>query len=88
MVVIEPYGHDYSKETDPESDKPTDKPYEPADDPANNTGNDAVSTTDIIRKTFLMEPRDDGQRFRAKIVEAIEQHEDQQRQHPKHQKFQ
>jgi hypothetical protein len=87
MVVIEPYEHDYNKETDPESDEPTDEPYEPADDPAKNTGNDAVSTTDIIGKTFLMEPRDDGQRFRAKVVEAIEQHEDQQRQHPKHQKF-
>ncbi len=83
MVVIELYKHDYDKEANPELDKPTDK----SDDPAGNTGNDAVSTTDIIGKTFLMEPRDDGQQFRAKIVAAIKQHEDQQRQHPEHQNF-
>jgi hypothetical protein len=80
MPVIEPYDHDYDKEEDPKSE-------EPADDPADNASNDAAPTTDIIGKTFVMEPRDDGQRFRAKIVEAIEHHEDQQRQHPKHQKF-
>jgi hypothetical protein len=60
-VVIEPYEHDYDKETDTESDEPTDEPYKPADSPANNTGNNAVLITDIIGKTFLMEPCDDGQ---------------------------
>jgi hypothetical protein len=80
MLVIEPYDHDYDKEEDPKSE-------EPADDPADNASNDAAPTTDTIGKTFLMEPRDDGQRFRAKIVEAIEHYEDEQRQHPKHQKF-
>ncbi len=72
MPVIEPYDHDYDKEKD--------------DDPADNASNDAAPTTDIIGKTFLMEPRDDGQRFREKIVEDSEHHEDQQRQHPKQQK--
>jgi hypothetical protein len=83
MPVIEPYDHDYDKEEDPKSEEPADDPA----DNASNASNDAAPTTVIIGKTFLMEPRDDGQRFRAKIVEAIEHHEDQQRQHPKHQKF-
>jgi hypothetical protein len=83
MLVIEPYDHDYDKEEDPESEEPRDDPA----DNASNASNDAAPTTDIIGKTFLMQPRDDGQQFRAKIVEAIEHHENQQRQHPKHQKF-
>ena len=91
MVVMEPYEHDYDSGEDLEFTEsgPNVLGNGTMDDISadDNTGNDAVPTPDIIGKTFLMEPRDDGQRFRARIVEAIEQHEEQQRQHPKHQKF-
>jgi hypothetical protein len=30
-----------------------------------------IEPADLIGRTFLMAPREDGQRFRAKIVEAI-----------------
>jgi hypothetical protein len=86
MVVIEPYEHDYGPEDSLEF-----KGFDPNtfEDGTQETSTEdgTVPTPDIIGKTFLMEPRDDGQRFRAKIVEAIEQHENETRQHPKHQKF-
>jgi hypothetical protein len=77
MVVMEPYEHEYDPEDNLEF-----KGFDPSV-----LEDRTPDNTDIIGKTFLMEPRDDGQRFRAKIVEAIEQHEDQKSRHPKLQKF-
>ena len=31
---------------------------------------------DLVERTFLMEEQEDGQKFRARIVEAIDTHED------------
>ena len=96
MVVMEPYEHDYDTGEDlaftdanPNilEDTTATNNVDTDELPDESTENTAEPTADVIGKTFLMEPRDDGQRFRAKIVEAIEQHEDQQRQHPRHQKF-
>jgi hypothetical protein len=41
----------------------------------------------VIGRTFLLQPRNDGQRFRARIVKAIEDQEESSRNHPQHQKF-
>jgi hypothetical protein len=34
-----------------------------------------VDPNDLVGRTFLMPPQEDGQRFRARIVRAIEDHE-------------
>jgi hypothetical protein len=78
MVVMEPYEHDYDNLDFTKEDNLEDN-LEPAhlgptttilkestmDNPVSNS---TAPDTDIIGKTFLMEPRDDGQRFRARIV--------------------
>lgn len=46
-----------------------------------------IKHVDIIGRTFLMPEGDDGQVLRAKIIEAIDQHEDKVKQHPAYIKF-
>ena len=43
--------------------------------------------SDLIGRSFLLKPREDGQRFRAHIVDCIETHEDQLTKQPEHIKF-
>jgi len=45
------------------------------------------SPIDLVGRTFLLEPCEDGQRFRARIVKAIEDHEDTLAHHPEHLQF-
>jgi hypothetical protein len=42
---------------------------------------------DLVDRTFLMEPKEDGQRFRAHIVEAIEEQNDDLAQNQNFRKF-
>ena len=42
---------------------------------------------DLVDRTFLMEPKEEGQRFRAHIVEAIEEQNDDLAQNPNFRKF-
>lgn len=51
------------------------------------TGMMVIKPEDMIGRTFLMDPQEDGQRFRAKIVEAIEDHDAKTKSHPRHIKF-
>jgi hypothetical protein len=37
---------------------------------------DYIDPTELIGRTFLTPPQEDGQRFRARIVRAIEEHDD------------
>jgi hypothetical protein len=77
MPVIEPYDdNDIHPNT-------LDEPTPPNDE----TPDATTEPQDVIGKTFLLEPRDDGQRFRARIVKAIEDQEESSRNHPRHQKF-
>ena len=43
--------------------------------------------TDLIGRTFLLDPEDDGQRFRGKIIEAIVENEQELNNHPDRIKF-
>jgi hypothetical protein len=43
--------------------------------------------SDLVGRTFLMNEQEDGQRFRARIVEAIEQHENKHAKEPELHKF-
>ena len=45
------------------------------------------SPIDLVGCTFLLEPCEDGQRFCAQIVKAIEDHEDKLAHHPEHLQF-
>ena len=46
-----------------------------------------TNPSDLVGRTFLMKPRDDGQRFQAHIVDCIESHEDTFTKQPEHIKF-
>ena len=41
-----------------------------------------IDPTDLIGRTFLLDPEDDGQRFRGKIIEAIVENEQELNNHP------
>ena len=58
-----------------------------ADGETTNHNMPIFSPIDLVGRTFLMEPREDGQRFRARIVKAIEGHDDELTKHPDHLKF-
>jgi len=45
------------------------------------------SPIDLVGHTFLLKPCEDGQHFHARIVKAIENHEDKLAHHPEHLKF-
>jgi len=42
---------------------------------------------DLVGRTFLLEPQEDGQQFRARIVKAIENHEDNLNKDPERMQF-
>ena len=51
---------------------------DPSDTPTDGESDSSTPVfhpSDLVGRTFLMEERDDGQRFRARIVEAIEQYD-------------
>ena len=51
------------------------EPGEQASEDAKPSDTPVFVPTDLIGRTFLLEPREDGQRFRARIVQAITDHE-------------
>ena len=43
--------------------------------------------TDLVGRTFLMDPQENGKRYRTKILEALVENEEQLSKHPDHIKF-
>ena len=77
MLVIKPYNDNkfYPSTLDGHQTPKTEPPDTTPEPP------------DVIGKTFLLGPRNDGQQFRARIVKAIEDQEESSCNHPQHQKF-
>ena len=73
-------GEDLKLPTNPVLKSRHDFPPEPGEQPseeAKPAETPVIIPNDLIGRTFLMEPREDGQRFRARIVQCIEDHENQ-----------
>ena len=59
--------------------------YDP--DNPDDKGMPTIEPESLIGRTFLMKPEEDGQRFRAKVVEAIAEDENQLANHPERIRF-
>ena len=46
-----------------------------------------MNPEDLVGRTFLLDQQEDGQKFRARIIEAVNAHEDKVQQHPELLKF-
>ena len=61
--------------------------YAADDDPGGKNKMPVFDPSDLVGRTFLMDPKEDGQRARARIVEALEDHEADLEQNPTRVKF-